>query len=86
MRGRAWGARGDAPCNQVLQLGVVARLSTLLKRIKQEQQESYRMMLQQQKDMGLRFKEAGGDVNGEFGFRVKRDPYASASRGNGGLI
>jgi len=63
-----------------------AEQDIMLKRIKQEQQESYRMMLQQQKDMGLRFKEAGGDVNGEFGFRVKRDPYTSASRGNGGLI
>jgi hypothetical protein len=25
--------------------------------------------------MDKRFKEAGGDVNGEFGFRAKRDSY-----------
>ena len=31
--------------------------------------------------MSKRFQEAGGDVNGEFGFRYKRDVLPSASRG-----
>lgn len=37
--------------------------------------------------MNKRFQEAGGDVNGEFGFRVKRDHFSSASRGtaSGGI-
>ena len=39
--------------------------------MKQDQLEQYRLMLLQQKEMDKRFREAGGGIGGEFGFRDK---------------
>lgn len=48
-----------------------------VKRMKMEQAESYRQMLLQQKEMDKRFKEAGGQIGGEFGLRDKRTTFLS---------
>jgi hypothetical protein len=54
-----------------------AEQDQMLKRMKIEQQETYKQMLQQQKEMNRRIKEVGGDVGGEFGLRKRGDSYTN---------
>lgn len=39
-------------------------------------------MLLQQKEMDKRFKEAGGQIGGEFGFRDKRTAFMTEAKNN----
>lgn len=76
MQQRAQAMEADLMKNQFKAMNNAAlEQEAAVKRLKMEQNEQYKAMLIQQKEMDRRIKEAGGAVGGEFGYRNKRAQF-----------